>query len=459
LSPVPSSTIVSFPAGLTAPARIELSGASPFGERGPTPFSVDWVDAEGNIPFHFNPRPEQQVVVLNSLVGGSWQKEQRVRRYPFRLEPDVPFLLGFDVSPKRFAVSVDGSELCTFKHRRPPTDVVEVRSTAFLWRLDGAGTAHAPEAGARPRGSGGAWVRSEENPRGAEPLDSFRLFAILSTFLEEDVVAATVANCLRQGCERVYLVDNASPDATVERAVAAGATLARSFASERYDEAERVAHMQAVVDEVSEGQEADHVWWLWLDADEFHHGPRGLTIREYLATLDRRFRVVGARFFNHLPDREPAYADGKHPLDCQPLCYEIPVPNCDAGHSNHPLQRWSRGAPRITAGLGAHHAVCAEPLLEPAEGVFFHHFPYRDEAVTRRRLLRLFGRNGDAGDRIGDDPNHAHLALRLRSLDAVYRQRWHDVAFFPPCARGYVPELRGWDDWVPPEDRPVARWY
>ena len=47
--------------------------------------------------------------------------------------------------------------------------------------------------------------------------------------MEEDVVEATVRNAFAQGVEAVYVVDNASTDATVERAVAAGATFVESF--------------------------------------------------------------------------------------------------------------------------------------------------------------------------------------------------------------------------------------
>jgi len=49
--------------------------------------------------------------------------------------------------------------------------------------------------------------------------------------MEEDVVEATVRNAFAQGAEAVYLVDNASTDATVARAEAAGATVAEIFAT------------------------------------------------------------------------------------------------------------------------------------------------------------------------------------------------------------------------------------
>ena len=40
--------------------------------------------------------------------------------------------------------------------------------------------------------------------------------------------------------------------------------------------------MNAVVARESLRSRADHVWWLYLDTDEFPEGPSGLTIREYL---------------------------------------------------------------------------------------------------------------------------------------------------------------------------------
>src|SRR5262245_25598743 len=195
--------------------------------------------------------------------------------------------------------------------------------------------------GLRPRPAP-AWATAEDNPARPDPLPSFRFFAILGTWLEGDVVAATVQNAFAQGCERVYLVDNASPDDTVAAARAAGAVLAHSFTSDSYDETRRIRLMNEVVREVSNESKEAHVWWLWLDADEFHHGPDGLTLRAHLEALDRRFRVVGARVFNHFPDRKPEYLPGFHPLEFHPLCEEFAVAHCAAGHWKHPLLRVDR---------------------------------------------------------------------------------------------------------------------
>jgi hypothetical protein len=313
-------------------------------------------------------------------------------------------------------------------------------------------------AARRPR----PWVRVEANPSAPEPLESFRLFAVVGAWAEADVIGATVANAFAQGCERVYLVDNDSPDDTVAEALRAGAILAESFRTDAYDEHVRLALMNAVVTRVSVGEPDAHIWWLFLDADEFHHGSRGRTVREHLAGLDRRFRVVGTRFFNHFPHTKPEYVPGRHPLDFQPLCEEMPLRLCRLGHRKHPLLRWDRGRPRVYAGVGFHRAVCEErPLLEPDDPVFCHHFPFREEEVSRRRLELLCGPSADGAARARDgDPAAAGMRPRWRSLDAVYRRDWANVEnYAPPPAPPFGVAPRPWTELVEPADAVVARWY
>lgn len=310
------------------------------------------------------------------------------------------------------------------------------------------------------------WARAEPAPDQVHPLPSFRFFAILGTWYEADVIEATVKNAFVQGCERVYLVDNDSPDDTVARAVAAGATLARTFATEVYEEDERMRIMNAVVAEVSEqtaeaDEDSDHIWWLWLDADEFHHGPQGLTLIEYLSALDRRFRVVGARFFNHYPDRVPEYEEGRHPLDFQPLCEEHVYPMCTRGHRKHPLQRWDRDGNPIVCGAGFHQASSTATLIEPLQHIYLHHFPYRREAVSRRRLEALCQTDADGLARAGDRKvqSYQHIVSRFASFDAVYRHDWEHVENLIPGhpLRGVL--LDPWNLQVPNADLAFARWY
>ncbi len=108
---------------------------------------------------------------------------------------------------------------------------------------------------------------------------------------------------------------------------------------------------------------AAHVWWLYLDSDEFSEGPDGMSVREYLATLDRRFRVVGANYVNHVPHSKPEYLPGFHPIDFQPLCYDfVPArwPPCALGHWKHPLQRFDRLGHFLLSNDGAGSGFCSK---------------------------------------------------------------------------------------------------
>jgi len=294
-----------------------------------------------------------------------------------------------------------------------------------------------------------------------------RLFAVLGTWMEEDVVGATVRNAFVQGCERVYLVDNASPDDTVAAACSEGATLARSFHTDSYDEDLRLRHMNAVVREVSEKEPDRHIWWLFLDADEFHHGPFGMTLSDYLSTLDGLFRVVGSRFFNHYPTTAPHYVSGRHPLDFQPLCEEISYPMCSKGHRKHPLIRLDKDRAVITASKGFHLVHCPDALYEPDQPCFLHHFPFRTEAATRRRLELLWRKPPYGSSRAGQTGETTHMLARFRSLDAVYSQQWSEVVNFlelDPITRG-LPQataalrLMPWSEAVGREHQPALRWY
>jgi glycosyltransferase involved in cell wall biosynthesis len=273
-------------------------------------------------------------------------------------------------------------------------------------------------------------VVSAPNPADPETLTHFRFFAVLGTWMEEDIVEATVRNAFAQGVEAVYLVDNASTDATVERAVAAGATLAESFETRVYEEHVRVLFMNAVVARESLACGAEHVWWLWLDADEFPEGPDGMTIAEYLRTLDRRFRLVGSTFYNHYPSGKPEYIPGFHPLDFQPLCerYVRVLPRfCDQWHFKHPLQRFDNTGPFVMSIIGFHSAntMNPAPLLEPVGGIVTHHVQYREESFTRARMERLCG--GVGRNTYNHSIGNTEIGKRFASLDAIYAQRWGDV--------------------------------
>jgi GT2 family glycosyltransferase len=311
-----------------------------------------------------------------------------------------------------------------------------------------------------------SWVVSAPNPEHPQMLTAFRMFAVLGTWMEADIVAATVRNATAQGCERVYVVDNGSTDETKVAAVEAGAVIARSYVTDRYDEDLRLCHMNDVVAEVSRTEGDAHIWWLFLDADEFPHGPWGMTLREHLTTLDEKFRVVGTRFFNHYPSDAPYYEPGRHPLDFQPLCEELAFPMCPSRHRKHPLLRFDRSGAPIDCAKGFHTAYSDEQLYEPSQPAFLHHFPFRDKDLTRRRLEALWEK-GPAGVARATEWHDTHMLARFRSLEAVYEQDWAKVENFVSLdpinqivdapASGVNP--RPWAEMVEPAHQHVKRWY
>ncbi len=305
------------------------------------------------------------------------------------------------------------------------------------------------------------WSEVQPNPTAPDSLGPVRLFAIVSTYNEADIIAASVNNAFAQGAERVYLVDNASTDDTVAHATAAGAIVVERYETKQQEDRLRMTLMSAAVWHISSHESDAHIWWLWMDADEFSHGPGHLTIAEYLATLDRRFRVVGADFYQHFPDTNPGYVPGFHPLDFQPMCehfWQEFMPRCTIGHWKHPLARFDRTGPFLfpTDSFHAWSPNDRTRLAEPDIGIVTHHFQYRDEATTRRRLEAIWGTDSERAAqmlRTGSDAG----SRRLRSLDAVYEHRWGDVDNNRHVPGDVGVSLQRWSEFDP--SFTLARWY
>jgi Glycosyl transferase family 2 len=246
-----------------------------------------------------------------------------------------------------------------------------------------------------------------------------RLRAVMCTWHEADIVAVTVRNALEQGCDAVHLIDNASGDATVERAVAAGATLEHVFATETFEHRQRRALTSEVIERVSTATGAEHVWWLHLDADELVEGPAGQTVREVLERLDRSFRVVGSRTVNHYPSRAAPLAIGMDPRAVATNAQERVGTACRLGHWKHPLLRWDAHGPPLRAAAGYHVVLADERLVEPLDhDIVSHHYPYRNRSATAERLELLEPRL--AGDTWA-------MGRRGANVDAVYREAYDEV--------------------------------
>jgi glycosyltransferase involved in cell wall biosynthesis len=358
--------------------------------------------------------------------------------------------------------SVNGSTGCRITAQRrlrmtstvasPPFD----GSQANSWRRKAALLSIGLNIGRR-------WSKPESLPTGPVTAGTVRLNAVISTWHEADIIASTVANAFTQGCERVFIVDNDSPDNTTAVALEAGAEIARVYSTEYWDEGRRISEVSRVIDRISTESGAEHVWWLICDADELPHGPSGLTIAEYLARLDQRFRIVGARVFNHYPSGVPAHIRGTHPLDFQPLCQEVRVAWCSLRHWKHPLMRWDRNGVPVYPRAGLHKIDASVQLIEPTEGIFLHHFQYRERENTQERLRRLCEDQGSKRARSAFDvarQGHDSDAIRrLVTLDNVYENRWSVVE--RPTAGGQRKGVqpKPWELQVPANDAVVARWY
>jgi glycosyltransferase involved in cell wall biosynthesis len=306
-----------------------------------------------------------------------------------------------------------------------------------------------------PAAAGFGHIEHEQDPTDPQRLPEFEMFAVVKTWMDGDVIEATVRNAMVQGASKVFIVDNGSTDDTVARAVAAGAVVAEIYHTESFDGRLVQPLMNATVARESLRSGADHVWWLYLDSDEFPEGPNGMSVREYLASLDRRYRLVGAHYVNHLPAGKPEYLPGFHPIDFQPLCYEFAParwPPCSRGHWKHPLQRFDRHGHFLLSNDGAHSGFCSEVLLEPGGGVLTHHFQYRDEGLTRAKLELTCGPESQRTSLHGSTGFDGFIRRR-RSLDAVYDQRWLDVDTIPNSVSGSDRPL----PW--PHLGRVRRWY
>jgi len=306
----------------------------------------------------------------------------------------------------------------------------------------------------KPVGAGTKPRYSEDNPAQPDVLGDFLLYVTIKAWNEEDVIEATVRNALVQGAQRVFVIDNGSEDETVARAERAGAVIAERADSDYFDDDLLVALVNGVVARESLASGADHVWWLHLDCDEFPEGPGGTTVREFLGTLDRRFRVAGSRVLNHLPaprvgagaaeplgggvgdgtGNGPAYIPGFHPLDFMPVCYEQRAGEngCTQRHYKHPLQRFDRDRMFVSTGVGAHYALSSDTAVarDPSEGIVLHHFQYRELVRTRAALERLAG-PASARSRHLEERTVNNAKERLRNLDNVYAGRWDEVPIDP----------------------------
>lgn len=290
-----------------------------------------------------------------------------------------------------------------------------------------------------------AWVASRLRPNAVRTLRAparpgrtdAPLFVLMCTWNEEDIVHASVKNAFDLGADRVFLMDNGSTDSTVSEAISAGAELVMSFVTEQFDELYKYRLMNGEIRRISETAETSHIWWWLKDADEFLEVPGDQNLVEFLADVDSRCRIVGARVFDHYPLPGRPYVPRTDPITVQPLCREKVDHRCTLTHHKHPVFLWKAAGREIAVEPGFHQLRChGEVLYEPPTSLVLHHHPFRNEADARSRLVALRYRGSTKAT--ADASADSHMRARLESLEAVYRGDYSQVIDYRTGERGIV---------------------
>jgi hypothetical protein len=280
-------------------------------------------------------------------------------------------------------------------------------------------------------------IRTAQGEKVANHGGGIPLFAMVCTWMEEDIIYSAIRNAFALGADQVFLLDNGSTDQTVAEATDAGATHVLTFLTKSFDEIVKYRMINEYIELLSRESGHDQIWWLMMDADEFVRSPGGGLLTEFLAETDVRCRVVGSRVLDHFPSPGVNVEPRTDPMTAQPMCREKIDHRCELGHHKHPVFLWSSSRKRILVEPGFHQLQCrGEALFEPPESLVLDHFPFRDESVSRRRLELL----AERGSTIETSRSSAdtHMRARLASLTAVYAGDYDQVIDYRTGERGLV---------------------
>jgi hypothetical protein len=279
--------------------------------------------------------------------------------------------------------------------------------------------------------------------------DSPLVYAIISSWHDSDIIAATVTNCFKNGCSKVFLLDNASPDDSVKNAKEAGALVAEVYETEYYDDDLRIRKQNNIVKTVVEMEKHRELWFITLDADEFPTGINGESFSVTLGRLPGDIRTIGSNAIDLYPTGTETYEIGDHPASCYSKGINRTAKfACNQHHWKHVAIRYFNGRFDICQSRGNHYpAVLGQKLKlqEPNIELPIFHVPIRNREFMEQRLTALCGKQNDygvhrsAGD---DDAIGGQGAIkRFRSLDAIYSQGWHEVEL--PHSQMYGRQITG----------------
>ena len=242
--------------------------------------------------------------------------------------------------------------------------------------------------------------------------------AVMCVWNEEDIIESTVKHAFAQGCSNVFIIDNNSTDKTVDIAVNAGAILASSFDNEYFNEYEKIAHLNTVVKKYNESSDEDYTWWLYIDADEFPNIDCELRIIDFLKLLDPSIRAVHGYMFDHIPTHAPYNVTGYHPADFMQIANKTSTVKI-------PLIRYDKGKQHFYSASGAHtFDTCGESISIALDMLNIHHFNYRRQEDTFRRLKQLTKKNANGTSRLELFDQLAQMRKKSKNAKSMYHDRY-----------------------------------
>lgn len=307
--------------------------------------------------------------------------------------------------------------------------------------------------------------------KATRPATDFKLFALISTWYESDIVEAQIKNCFVHGCDRVLILDNDSPDETREEAIKSGAEIAHVYTTDFYREELRLGLINKIIADETARTRDSCIWWLTVDCDELIYAPNKQSVRSVLQGVDDSCNTVGCYAFDHYPTIKPENIRGFHPVVFQPCgVHRLGTPSvCARNHWKHPLIKVSNGEVVIcqTRGLHRPFAKGRTQLVEPEVSLYLHHFMFREEAFTRKRLTALCKPSESLGgirrSVVDDDRIQSQGAVkRFRHLDNVYAQNWPAVEMCHSQAQ-HIPkvgiDVKHWTELLPPSQYEPLMWH
>ena len=275
-------------------------------------------------------------------------------------------------------------------------------------------------------------IATLECDRNDKPL----IYAIVSTWHDADIIYATVRNCFNNGIEKVFILDNNSPDDTVSEALRAGAIIAEIYETEYYDDDLRIRKQNNFVKHIVETERHRELWFITLDADELPSGYKDDTIQDTLGRLPGGIRTIGSKAIDLYPYNGQEYIPEKHPASCFTHgINRIAKFACNGKHWKHIALRYFNGRYDIAQSRGNHRPASPKMysvVYGPAElELPIFHCPLRNKEAAIARLTELCHKKNDQGHHrsIGDDQViQAQGAIkRFNSIESIYAGRWYEV--------------------------------